>query len=139
MAKQFKVGDKVQIKKSSQYYKEDSPHNPQKMNGEVIEVNGGGDHNIRVKWDNGNTNIYNVSDLKISTGASENLLQEIYYKDECSDVLEVDTECSGQVYIRTGEGDNSEDFVNEGKTVMLNRKQVKKVRKQLKAWLDKFE
>jgi hypothetical protein len=139
MASKFQEGVVVQIKKSSTYHKPDDSSNPIGIKGKVTRNDGTSDHNVYVSWDNGSSNVYNEHDLKIITEVDENLLKEMYYKDECDDVLEVDTECSGQVYVRTGEGDNSDDFVNEGKTVMLNRKQVKKIRKQLKAWLDKFE
>lgn len=139
MAKQFKVGDKVMLKKSSQYYGADTSYNPRKVEGEVTrdDLTGEGNHPIHVKWANGNQNVYNSVDLKSSLKEpKENLLAEIRYTDICSDTLEVDTSMRAQVYIGAGELDSDGDFDSE-KTVELNVEDVKKLRKQLKAWLDK--
>lgn len=137
MAKQFKVGDKVQIKKSSQYYAENTPHNPQKVVGTVLETTQSGDHSIRVEWPGDKRNSYRLKDLKLAVPkVKENLLKEVLYTDECDDVLEVDTSMRGQVYIGAGELDSDGDFDSE-KTIELNVEDVKKLRKQLKAWLDK--
>jgi len=138
MAKQFKVGDKVQIKKSSQYYGDGDSSNPININGRVTCNSGSSDHNISVDWDNGSSNVYNEHDLKVikELNIDTSLIDEIYYKDAGDDVLEVDTEISQEVFFRLGQGEGSE-FESQEVTVMLTRKQVKKLRKQLKAWLDK--
>lgn len=139
MAKQLKVDDKVKIKKSSQYYREQDSSNPIGVTGTVTRNDRTSDHNIFVTWDNGHTNVYNVSDLKLAdkpAKVKENLLTEILYTDVCDDVLEVDTSMRGQVYIGAGQLDSDGDFDSE-KTIELKVEDVKKLRKQLKAWLDK--
>jgi len=138
MAKQLKVGDSVKIKKSSQYYGSSDSYNPAGLVGEVQSHDGSSDHPIRVKWSNGNANVYNSNDLKLATPKSpkENLLAEILYTDACDDVLEVDTSMRGHVYIGAGELDSDGDF-DSSQTIELTVEDVKKLRKQLKAWLDK--
>lgn len=137
MAKQLNVGDKVKIKKSSQYYGSDDSYNPQKVVGTVLSNDGTDDHPIRVQWPV-DANVYNISDLKLAKtkAPKEDLLTEVLYTDECDDVLEVDTSMRGQVYIGAGQLDSDGDFDSE-KTIELHVEDVKKLRKQLKAWLDK--
>lgn len=138
MASKFQEGVEVMIKKSSQYHLTGDETNPIGIKGKITRNDGSRDHNVYVKWDNGRTNVYNEHDLKIIKAPKvidTALLAELFYKDGMNDVLEVDTECKGEVYFRTGEGEG-EEFESEGPVVMLNRKQVKAVVKQLKAWLD---
>jgi hypothetical protein len=138
MAKQLKVGDKVQIKKSSEYF-DLSPTNPANVTGTVLAaVRDSTGHGIRVQWPQG-VNSYRISDLKLESKpvkVKEDLLAEVLYTDACDDVLEVDTSMRGQVYIAAGQLDGDDDFESD-KTVELDAADVKKLRKQLKAWLDK--
>ena len=140
MAKKLKVGDMVTLKKSSQYYGSDSAYNPSDIKGEVISHDGSheGDHPLRVRWSNGNTNVYNSVDLKrADKEPKENLLAEVHYTDVCDDTLEVDTSMRAQVSIGAGGLDSDGDFDSE-KTIELNVEDVKKIRKQLKVWLDTY-
>lgn len=140
MAKQLKIGDKVKIKKGSEYFGRNTATNPAGVEGVVLSVEAeyrpADSHTIRVQWPNG-TNSYRRSDLKLAKpkAPKENLLAEIIYKDSCGDFIEVDTEMSGEVYFRSGNMDG--DVPEFDRTVIMSTKQVKKVRKQLKAWLDK--
>lgn len=136
MTSKFQEGVKVQIKKSSTYHKAGDSSNPIGIKGKVTRNDGTSDHNVYVKWDNGSTNVYNERDLKIIVEIDTSMIAEIFYKDEGDDVLEVDTESTQEVFFRVGQGEG-EDFEVQEATIMLNRKQVKKLRKQLKAWLDK--
>lgn len=139
MAKQLKEGTKVMIKKSSRYYNEDDSYNPRNVEG-VVERHDGcaeGDNPYHVRWSNGETNVYNRADLKVVEKAQENLLSEIVYKDICGDALEVDTEMVSCVYVGKGTVDSDGDFDREGSSVELRVADVKKLRKQLKAWLTK--
>lgn len=138
MAKQLKVGDKVKIKKSSEYFKENTPYNPQGVVGTVIDTCQGSSHTIRVEWPGSKRNSYRLKDLKLAVekAPKENLLAEINYTDCCDDVLEVDTTMRSHVYISAGELDSDGDF-DSSKSIEVKVEQVKKLRKQLKAWLDK--
>lgn len=138
MAKQLKIGDVVKIKKASEYHNSGTSHNPA-CNGVISELypeHSERRHSIRVKWENGTTNVYRPTDLKLAKEkVKEDLLAEIIYKDSCGDFVEVDTEMSGDVYFRTGKMDGDDPEFD--RTIVLSKKQVKKIRKQLKAWLDK--
>ena len=61
------MGDIVRICKKSEHY---SVHmsNPRDIDGKIIEINYDHvdtSHGIRVMWDNGKSNVYNTSDLKM--------------------------------------------------------------------------
>ncbi|QYW06595.1 hypothetical protein uav_064 [Pseudomonas phage UAVern] len=142
MAKQLKIGDKVKIKRSSEYFGKSATHNPANVVGEVIALSTSGhDLNIRVEWPGEHRNSYNREDLKLAKAKApkpqEDLLAEIVYKDMCDDALEVDTEMRSCVYIAKGTVDSDGDFDRDGSSVELQKDAVKKLRKQLKAWLDK--
>jgi len=70
MNKAFKVGDKVMIDVSSEYYSDElDSSNPKDVEGIITEIEGEGyvgGLNIIVKWDNGKINGYNVVDLKLA-------------------------------------------------------------------------
>jgi hypothetical protein len=70
MNKAFKVGDKVMIDSSSEYYSDElDSSNPKDVEGIITEIEGEGyvgGLNIIVKWDNGKINGYNVVDLKLA-------------------------------------------------------------------------
>jgi hypothetical protein len=69
MNKAFKVGDKVMIDVSSEYYEDDSYVNPRDVEGTITEIEGEegyGGLGIIVKWDNGKINGYNKVDLKLA-------------------------------------------------------------------------
>lgn len=57
------VGDIIRIGKDSMYYRLNTKDNPKYINGSIYEI-GLGD-SIRVKWDNGETNIYRECDLRL--------------------------------------------------------------------------
>jgi hypothetical protein len=65
----FKVGDKVRIVKSSDWYGVENTWNPIDTNGEIIEIKNH-DLGIYVAWSNGETNSYNECDL-ILVGAEQ--------------------------------------------------------------------
>jgi ribosomal protein L21E len=67
LASIFKVGDKVKIRKDSQYYGKTSA-NPKGMVGEVIELDRGG---LRVEWENKQKNSYENKDLEFATQAQK--------------------------------------------------------------------
>lgn len=134
MAK-LKVGDTVKIKRSSQYFVEGSYSNPVRTKGTIISDDGSSDHNIRVQWNNGHTNCYNKRDLKLVT-AKEGKLEEKTYTDNCDDMLEVDT-ASGSDYVYFTTAAEGDETFDEGTIVRMSPEQVKKIRKQLKVWLDK--
>lgn len=138
MAKQFKVGDKVKIRKSSEYYSYGTSSNPADVEGTVNSVSAGAGHPIRVQWPGSQSNVYRLKDLKLSKvkEPKEKLLKEVTYTDLCDDTLEVDTSMSGQVYIAAGNIEGGA-FGTDGPYVELEVSDVKKLRKQLKAWLDK--
>lgn len=124
MTVEFKVGDKVKIEKSSEYYSDDWCLNPSDEVGTVIEVRIARitGYTIRVQWKAG-VNVYRPEDLKMDK--AKLLIEE--YEDSYKDVVILDTKSSVEyVYARTSDGED----------VQLTEKQVKKIRKQLKAWLD---
>jgi hypothetical protein len=65
----FKVGDKVRIVKSSDWYGVENTWNPIDTNGEIIEIKNY-DLGIYVAWSNGETNSYNERDL-VLVGAEQ--------------------------------------------------------------------
>jgi hypothetical protein len=62
----FKVGDKVMISPSSEYFT-DLPGNPKETEGTVTRVVPYDDHSFGVTWDNGHDNSYRASDLVLSS------------------------------------------------------------------------
>jgi len=69
MNKAFKVGDKVMIDSSSEYYSDNDTSNPRDVEGTITEIEGEdwlGGLGIIVKWDNGKINGYNKVDLKLA-------------------------------------------------------------------------
>lgn len=131
MAKQVNVGDRVELNKAGlrQFGNQ--------SNGSVglVTEPADGEGWYWVKWEAGNGNNYKAEHLKLAGKVEENLLAEIIYKDSCGDFIEVDTEMAGDVYFRSGKMTGAVPEFD--RTVILSPKQVKKVRKQLKAWLDK--
>jgi hypothetical protein len=74
MAKvKLKLGDKVKIAKTSEYYEEDRPSNPRNIAGTIIERNKGHVW-IRVKWSNGEENSYREYDLVLFNEDSTELV-----------------------------------------------------------------
>lgn len=62
----FKVGHKVRIAKSSEYYGGDTEVNPKDVEGEVIRVNNNSkDYKYSVAWNTENNNCYRDSDLEL--------------------------------------------------------------------------
>ena len=100
-----------------------------------------------VKWDNGNSNNYQVVHLKvvveeIKTPEAPQKEKKMFkgkektYVDRDGDQFEVDTATSKEyVYFTTGE--NGEDGIDDGTIVRMDAEQVGKIRKQLGKWLDK--
>jgi hypothetical protein len=70
MNKAFKVGDKVMIDSSSEYYSDELDlSNPKDVEGTITEIEGedwSGGLGIIVKWNNGKINGYNKVDLKLA-------------------------------------------------------------------------
>ena len=68
-AKNAVVGAKVQIKRSSKWYREQGVHNPKDTTGAItsfdLDAATDGDFSIRVDWGNGYTNCYRLVDLKL--------------------------------------------------------------------------
>lgn len=68
-AKDAIVGAKVQIKRSSKWYREQDVCNPKDTTGCITSFNLDaaidGDFSIRVDWDNGTRNCYRLVDLKL--------------------------------------------------------------------------
>lgn len=58
----FKKGDRVKISASSKYYRDNESCNPKDVEGFVIKIDGI-DLPVFVKWDNGEINSYDDSDL----------------------------------------------------------------------------
>lgn len=68
----FKVGDRVRIRKDSEYYGMDVKTNPADVDGVVNKV---GERCIYVLWDTGRTNSYLHRDLKYAKTLEE-LMEE---------------------------------------------------------------
>jgi len=66
---EFKVGDRVKIATTSEFYKYNSPGNPRDTEGVISEIKEGYLSiylGIYVKWDNGRYNSYNSEDLELA-------------------------------------------------------------------------
>lgn len=132
MAKQFKVGDKVKIHKSSEYYKWNTSTNPKDVEGTITSTTAGVGHSIRVQWTGSAQNVYRPADLKLVKVKAPKAGESKDYADSEGDNLEVDTESSKEyVYFTTSEGSTG-----DGQIVRLKQEDVKKIRKQLGHWLD---
>jgi hypothetical protein len=59
----FELGDKVKIKKSSQFFGKNIS-NPKNMEGEIVDIDTLSKFPIRVKWANGKENTYPKDDLE---------------------------------------------------------------------------
>lgn len=68
-AKNAVVGAKVQLKRSSEWYRKQSRSNPRDTTGCIIsfdlDAEKDGDFSIRVDWDNRSCNAYRLKDLKL--------------------------------------------------------------------------
>lgn len=71
----FKLSDKVIIKETSVYYRDNDLNNPKNMVGEVYELYG--NNKYLVRWYNNKTNSYYERDLKLSE--EEFILPEKWY------------------------------------------------------------
>lgn len=68
----MKVGDRVKITETSEYWQYDSPDNPRDIQGVIVNVDeerprGPDTHFIEVAWDNGRENSYRATDLELVT------------------------------------------------------------------------
>jgi hypothetical protein len=63
---EFKVGDKVMIDESSEYYGDDCDANPKDTIGVISDINDNDFLNIIVDWPTGQENSYNKHDLKLA-------------------------------------------------------------------------
>lgn len=66
----FKIGDKVRIKKTSRFYKKSSAENPIDLTGVVNTVFKGSNMQLGVEWSNGYKNRYGLTDLEIVSSAA---------------------------------------------------------------------
>lgn len=68
-AKNATVGAKVQIKRSSKWYRDQDVHNPKDTTGCITSFNldaaTDGDFSTHVEWGNGFTNCYRLLDLQL--------------------------------------------------------------------------
>ena len=73
---EFKVGDKVKIRKDSEYYCDDDDTNPKDTEGVVKSLHLSYDHPVRVNWSNGDYNYYRNVDLELveKDGAGEGFI-----------------------------------------------------------------
>lgn len=133
MAKQFKVGDKVKIRESSQYHGKHPTMNPAGVVGTITETSRSISFPIRVQWPGEEVfNGYGVDDLKLVKVKAPKAGEEKHYEDSEGDNLEVDTVSSKEyVYFTTSEGSTG-----DGQIVRLRTEDAKKIRKQLGHWLD---
>ena len=76
----FDIGDIVQIKQGTEYYRNSSAHNPKETNGVVSDF----EDDVffyRVKWANGQNNVYRESDLvlirKKDGGSTEKTIEKL--------------------------------------------------------------
>lgn len=137
MAKQFKVGDKVKIATTSQYYTGGVSHNPRDTKGTIIEVNGTSGFKYRVEWNATTRNSYRDGDLVPFKQPKEKDMagKEKLYVDVGGDLLEVDTlTATDSVYFTTADEDDG--TVDDGCIFKADVETVKKIRKQLTKWLD---
>lgn len=137
----FKIGDKVMLKETSVWATTNSyslsSTNPLNMIGEVINPNRHHELDVEVRWSNGMVNQYNQRDLLLQEDQpqtkKEPKLSYKKYKDACEDYFKVDTKCSKiavsfEPMEQTDGGDSP--------AVLLDAEAVKRLRKQLKNWLD---
>lgn len=96
---------------------------------------------ISVRWDSGHQNCYKAADIELlnppKPQKEKNMEgKEKVYKDREGDQLEVDTATSDEfIYFTTAE--SADLSLSDGQTVRLTREDVKKIRKQLRKWLDR--
>ena len=76
MNNKFKVGDKVMINESSEYYGI-SKNNPKDVEGVITSINEDEDLSHYVAWSNGGTNSYNASDLIMVEEVKEKSIHDI--------------------------------------------------------------
>src|SRR5947207_10351084 len=107
MAKQFKVGDRVLMNKAGV---KQVGNQSNSTAGTIEDAAAAGW--FWVEWDGGNGNNYKTEHLK-KVKVEVDLIDEIYYKDEGDDVLEVDTESTQEVFFRIGEGEDDNFEVAE--------------------------
>lgn len=85
MKREFKIGDRVKIAVSSNYYDDNAASNPKNILG-VINSISDSSHGTLVKWDNGYTNGYSTHDLELveetatTQTVSRKALSEIYFE-----------------------------------------------------------
>lgn len=137
----LKVGDKVMLKETSGWVTVRSMNpcsaNPINMIGEVLNPNRDHELDVEVRWSNGMVNQYNQRDLILQEDQpptkKEPKLSYKKYKDAYEDYFKVDTKCSKiavsfEPMEQTDGGDSP--------AVLLDAEAVKRLRKQLKNWLD---
>ena len=75
------IGDIVQIKQGTEYYRNSSVHNPKETNGVVSDFEEDDVYFYRVQWANGQNNVYRESDLvlirKKDGGSTEKTLETL--------------------------------------------------------------
>ncbi|WPJ20625.1 hypothetical protein vBPFY1MI_142 [Pseudomonas phage vB_PF_Y1-MI] len=137
----FKIGDKVMLKETSGWVTVRSMNpcsaNPINMIGEVIDPNRHHELDVEVRWSNGMVNQYNQRDLLLQEDQpptkKEPKLSYKKYKDAYEDYFKVDTKYSSDFVsfepMRDENGEGSQD-------VIISAEGVKRLRKQLKNWLD---
>lgn len=129
---EFKVGSKVKIAPTSEFYGISSS-NPKDEVGIVVEVKAV-PLGVRVNWSDSIHNSYNLTDL-ILVGKEPRKAKpgkDKEYVDPEGDILEVDTASSDEyVYFTTQDGNSS--------TIRLGIEHVKKIRKQLGHWINTQE
>lgn len=137
----LKVGDKVMLKETSVWATANSHRpdsgNPLNMVGKVRDPNRHHELDVEVRWSNGMVNQYNQRDLILQEDQpptkKEQKLSYKKYKDTYEDYFKVDTQYSKtsvsfEPMAQTDGGDSP--------MVMLDAEAVKRLRKQLKNWLD---
>lgn len=73
----FKIGDKVRIRKDSEYYIDNTKNNPADIVGEIYEIVVAYDHNYYVNWENGGDNSYREEDLELTNFSVTNYFKEL--------------------------------------------------------------
>lgn len=141
----MQLGTKVKMSKAGKARWHESSTNPHDLKGVVIPNQRAGSTWIRVEWSNGQKNSYQDGDLKAIVKKEKvdksALLAEVLYTDNCGDTMEVDTMMRSGVYVSVGTiVDGSFETGGDGSScVELEAADVIKLRKQLKAWLDKHQ
>lgn len=131
----LKVGDIVELRPDSSWASSGStPSNPLGIQGTVTSVS---THfsdalGIRVDWANGMVNSYRFTDLTLISSpkdkeAAQGKLKYKKYADDHGDSFKVDCKYSTQ---------HVSFEPNQGEIVVINALAVKRLRKQLKNWLD---